>query len=148
MNPYETNSIIMGSIYKICLKNWIHGLDIKCCHLSVYSSPGLAKQQWCSLIVWVHQLVVLIVLIWWYISSLLAPGFDECGEGWVLNEDNNRCYFMDPNAAMNYDEARLECRLLGGELGSIHSLAENQFIHGKTHFSNISKTIIPWPMKC
>lgn len=57
------------------------------------------------------------------------PGFEICGEGWILNEANGRCYYINTVHGTVFDEARFACRQYGGDLTSIHSQAENDFLN-------------------
>ena len=66
------------------------------------------------------------------ISEILTAGLLGCcpSDEWVPYEEN--CYFLHATryeSSLSWGSAAAQCAVLGGALASIHSHAENQFLH-------------------
>uniref|UniRef100_A0A914E5K9 C-type lectin domain-containing protein n=1 Tax=Acrobeloides nanus TaxID=290746 RepID=A0A914E5K9_9BILA len=53
--------------------------------------------------------------------------YKYCGNGWLLNQDNNKCYTR-VEGKKTFADASNYCLSEGGQLAFIHSADENEFI--------------------
>ena len=49
----------------------------------------------------------------------------------MWNPATGNCYFFEPYGYVDYSDALYECRVLGADLVSIHSPAENDYLNRK-----------------
>ena len=63
--------------------------------------------------------------------NFFAAVFDpRCGTGWEYDIMSGNCYLFRPTDYKNWDDARMECKLGGGELLSIADSTEQIYING------------------
>ena len=72
----------------------------------------------------IFQLLLTIILI-------LIPGKGACEEGWSSLPDGDSCYRYINSTIYTWYSARSICHDLGGDLPSIHSQEENDFLRSE-----------------
>lgn len=59
---------------------------------------------------------------------VLSAIFSACLMGWTQSPDTGFCYFAGANMGFDFNQAGAFCQSQGGDLASVHSQAENDFV--------------------